>query len=140
MGRYPVSEAREAALELRLEDLGIHEADLEEHFIRSGGHGGQNVNKNATCVYLKHTKTGFEVKCQKTRSQGLNRYYARVILADRVDAEVSGQQSERQQRIEKIRRQKRRRSRRAKEKILEDKHHVSQKKSLRKTPSTPDSE
>ena len=65
--------------------LGIREGDLEERFIRSGKKGGQNVNKLATCVYLKHRPTGVEVKCQIERTQGQNRFLARRILADKID-------------------------------------------------------
>ena len=131
MGRFPVTEAKERALAKRLESLGIKEEELDEKFIRSGGHGGQNVNKNATCVHLKHKSSGLEVKCQKTRTQGMNRYHARAILADKVDALINGEKSKEQQRIEKIRRQKRKRSKRAKEKMLDDKKHVSEKKKMR---------
>ena len=56
----------------RLAALGVREADLEESFVRSGGHGGQNVNKVSTCVMLLHRPTGLQVKCQDTRQQGLN--------------------------------------------------------------------
>ena len=57
--------------------LGVRESDLEESFVRSGGRGGQNVNKLATCVMLLHRPTGIQVKCQSTRQQGLNRFLAR---------------------------------------------------------------
>lgn len=131
MGRFPVSESKEAALLKRMESLGISEEDIEESFTRSGGKGGQNVNKLATCVQLRHGPTGTEVRCSKARTQGMNRYYARVNLADKVDSALRGRQSEQQQKIEKIRRQKRRRSRRAKDKMLADKKAVSDKKRMR---------
>ena len=117
--------------------LGIRQSDLEEHFIRSGGHGGQNVNKVATCVYLKHRPTGLEVKCQQERFQSLNRYLARRILADKIETMLLGKQGAEQQRAEKIRRQKRRRSRRAKGKMLAAKKMHSLKKQTR-LPVQPD--
>ena len=89
------------------------------------------MNKTSTCVYLRHIPTGIEVKCQKERSQSLNRYHARVILAKKVEQLIKGKESEEMQRIEKIRRQKRKRSKRAKEKMLADKRIVSEKKRLR---------
>jgi peptide chain release factor len=131
MSQFPVTLQKEQALRDKMRELGIREEDIEESFVRSGGHGGQNVNKTATCVYLKHLPTGIEVKCQKERSQGLNRYYARVILAKKIEDLQKGKESAEQQRIEKIRRQKRRRSRRAKEKMLDDKHKQAVKKRLR---------
>jgi protein subunit release factor B len=128
MALFGVSPEKEQALAERMERLGIREEDLVEKFIRSGGHGGQNVNKVATCVYLKHIPTGTEVKCQQERFQSLNRYLARRILADKIEAAVLGRQSEEEQRIAKIRRQKRKRSKRAKEKMLDDKRRVGEKK------------
>ena len=132
-----VSPDKEKALRERMEKLGIFENDLEEKFIRSGGHGGQNVNKVATCVQLKHIPTGFDVKCQQERSQALNRYLARRILADKVERAVLGRKSEEERRIAKIRRQKRKRSKRAQEKILADKRkhaEVKQDRAFRHSP------
>ena len=123
---------KEEALKERMERLGIREADIQESFIRSGGRGGQHVNKVATCVYLRHIPTGVEVKCQKGRSQAMNRYYARVILANKIEDLIKGKESEERQRIEKLRRQKRKRSKRAKEKMLARKRAVSEKKELRR--------
>ncbi len=140
MSIFPVSEAKEKALKQRMASLGIDEEDIEESFVRSGGPGGQKVNKTATCVYLKHLPTGIEVKCSRTRTQGLNRYHARTILADKVEAEIKGRESEEQKRIAKIRRQKRKRSKRAKEKILAQKKAVSEKKRLRRPVHEPGEE
>jgi protein subunit release factor B len=129
--RFSVSPEKEKALRQRFADLGIDEKDITEHFVRSGGHGGQNVNKVATCVYLKHVPTGIEVKCQRERSQALNRFLARRILADKIENMLLGKESTEQQERERIRRQKRRRSRRAKEKVLRLKHHTAAKKKER---------
>jgi peptide chain release factor len=128
---FGVSIEKEQALKERMEKLGIRDEDLVEKFVRSGGHGGQNVNKVATCVYLKHIPSGIEVKCQKERSQALNRFWARRLLADKLENRILGEKSAEQQRIEKIRRQKRKRSKRAKEKMLANKHAQSEKKQSR---------
>ncbi len=109
----------------------IFEKDIKESFIRSSGKGGQKVNKTSTCVYLKHIPTGIEVKCSKTRTQGLNRYYARQILYAKIESLIKGRESEEKQRIAKIRRQKRKRSKRAKEKMLAQKKLQSRKKKER---------
>ncbi|MEK6692284.1 MAG: peptide chain release factor-like protein [Nitrospirota bacterium] len=131
MGIFSVSPAKENTLKAKMYSLNIYEKDVEESFVRSGGRGGQKVNKASTCVYLKHIPTGIEVKCQKERSQALNRYHARAILVKKIEQLIKGKESEERQRIEKIRRQKRKRSRRAKEKILAEKKIVSEKKRLR---------
>jgi len=131
MTMFSVSEAKVSALKEKMAALNISEADIEESFIRSGGKGGQNVNKTSTCVYLRHIPTGLEVKCQKERSQALNRYQARIILVKKIEQLIKGKESEEQQRIEKIRRQKRKRSKRAKEKMLAEKRMASEKKRLR---------
>ena len=114
-----------------MEELGLREEDIDEKFIRSSGKGGQKVNKSSTCVYLKHRPTGIEVKCQKERSQALNRFLARRILTNKVEVLRLGRLSEERKRIEKIRRQKRKRSRRAKEKMLKEKKRKGQEKKMR---------
>jgi protein subunit release factor B len=128
---FPVSPEKEHSLREKLERIGVREKDLRETFVRSQGHGGQNVNKTSTCVHLKHVPSGTEVKCQKTRSQGLNRYYARVLLYKKLESALRGRQSEEARRVAKIRRQKRKRSKRAQEKMLEEKHLQSRKKAER---------
>ena len=132
---FSITRDKEEVLRRKMEALGIKEADLEERFIRSSGRGGQNVNKVATCVYLKHTPTGIEVKCEEERSQVLNRFLARKRLINKIEARIFWEQSEERKRIEKIRRQKRKRSKRAKEKMLKFKKIRSEKKKLRKSPS-----
>jgi protein subunit release factor B len=119
---FPVSAAKLQALTERFERLGIRDDDLDETFVRSGGKGGQNVNKVSTCVVLLHRPSGTLVKCQRERSQALNRFHARQLLADKIERALLGAQSAAAQRIAKLRRQKRRRSRRAQEKVLESKH------------------
>lgn len=132
MGMFPVRPEKEKDLLERMAKLGVKDSDLEEKFIRSQGKGGQKVNKSATCVYLKHLPTGLEVKCQRERSQALNRFLARRILVEKLEARILGKETEEQQRIEKIRRQKRKRSKKAREKMLADKKRRSLLKEMRK--------
>ncbi len=131
---FNVTSEKETALKARMESLGIRESDIEEKFIRASKKGGQKVNKTSSCVYLKHKPTGIDVKCQKERSQALNRFLARRILVNKIESLILGKKAEEQRKIEKIRRQKRKRSRRAKEKMLRYKKIRSEKKELRKTP------
>jgi protein subunit release factor B len=130
-----VSSDKEAALAARLAGLGVKPGDVVEKFVRSGGPGGQNVNKTSTAVYLKHLPTGIEVKVQQERSQALNRFLARRALAEKLEARLQGQQSAEAARVAKLRRQKRRRSRRAKEKVLAAKSLQARKKALRAFPA-----
>ncbi|HRZ14911.1 MAG TPA: peptide chain release factor-like protein [Candidatus Omnitrophota bacterium] len=131
MAEFGVGLDKEKALTDKMLELGVRSGDIQEHFVRSSGPGGQNVNKTSTCVYLKHIPTGIEVKCQQERSQALNRYRGRQLLLQKIETLILGKRSAEQQRIEKIRRQKRRRSRRAKLKMLEAKRRHSEKKLLR---------
>ena len=128
---FLVSPEKEKKLFERMKALGVREVDIEEKFIRSSSPGGQNVNKTSTCVYLKHIPTGVRVKCQRERTQSLNRFLARRRLLDLIEQKEKGFIAAERERIEKIRRQKKRRSRRAKEKILRNKHLLSEKKSQR---------
>src|SRR5436190_10420032 len=121
----PISIDKQNALHARMRSLGIFDYDIEESFVRSSGAGGQHVNKTSSCVQLLHKPTGILVKCQEDRSQSVNRFLARRILTDKIEAQIKGEKSAQQQKWEKIRRQKRKRSRRAKERMLEEKHRRS---------------
>ena len=132
MDIFGVSSNKVKALHDKMARFGMKEADLEEHFIRSRGPGGQNVNKVSTGVYLKHVPTGVNVKVCSERSQALNRYAARKVLVNKIETMVLGRESMQRKKIEKIRRQKRKRSKRAKDKMLRAKSMRSQTKALRK--------
>ena len=129
---YPVSEKKIKQLQEKMQRLGLRESDFSENFVRSGGAGGQNVNKVSSCVWLKHLPTGLEVKCQEERSQALNRFLAKRLLVEKIETLRLGAASEKRKEIEKIRRQKRKRSKRAKNKMLEGKKQHAEKKSFRR--------
>lgn len=127
-----ITDAKKAQLAKRMAALGLHEADLEEQFIRGSGKGGQKINKTASCVQLQHKPSGLIVKCQRERSQALNRFFARRELCEKTEEARGLRESEKQQHNEKIRRQKRRRSRRQRAIMLEDKLHHGRKKAARR--------
>lgn len=113
MLNFAVSEEKNKWLRERMMSLGILEKDIDEKFVRSSGHGGQNVNKTSTCVYLKHTPTGVEVKCMKDRSQSVNRFLARRELIKKVERLSGGSVSALSEEERKIRKQKAKRKKKA---------------------------
>ena len=103
--------------------LGLDPGDFEESFARSGGPGGQHVNKVSTAVTLRHRPTGFAVTVQDARSQAMNRQLARARLLDAIE---NGRRAERQAQVsarEKARRQNSPRPRSAKRRMLQGKRH-----------------
>ena len=132
MSASPATTELDDQLARRMAGLGIREEDIEETFVRSGGHGGQNVNKTSTCVQLTHRPTGLQVKCQTTRHQGQNRLLARKLLVEKFAARLAAERAAERALKEKVRRQKRGRSRAAKQRILADKSHNAATKTIRR--------
>ncbi len=114
MSIFKVSSRKEQALLQRMKELNICEDDIEETFIRTSGPGGQKTNKTSSCVSLRHIPTNIIVKCQRERSQALNRFLARRHLLDQIERMQKGFVKEENLRIEKIRNRKRKRAKRAK--------------------------
>ena len=124
-----------SSLEQRMAALGIDPADLLEKFVRGSGAGGQKINKTSNCVFLKHLPSGIAIKCQMERSREMNRFLARRELCDQLDAIREGKAVAKTQAIEKMRRTNRPRSRNSKNRSVADKRNLSQKKSMRRSPS-----
>lgn len=131
----PITSDKLSALEQRMSALGISESNLLEKFVRGSGAGGQKINKTSNCVFLKHLPTGVCIKCQLDRSREMNRFLARRELCDQLEAIREGKAVAKTQAIEKMRRTHRPRSRNSKNRSVADKRNLSQKKSMRRSPS-----
>ncbi|HEX3619950.1 MAG TPA: peptide chain release factor-like protein [Candidatus Udaeobacter sp.] len=111
----------EETLTERMRKLGVHDVHLDETFARSSGPGGQNVNKVATAVTLRHRPSGVSVTVQDSRSQAVNRKLARERLLDAIESAREERRAAEIAEREKARRRKSPRPAALKKKILEGK-------------------
>jgi peptide chain release factor len=72
---FPVSERKAKALQSKMDALGCHERDLEESF-------------RGTSITILHRPTGIRVRCNRERSQALNRFFARRLLVEELEARI----------------------------------------------------
>ena len=136
MGHVAVKAGRlstlNAQLSTRLSALGLREEEFEETFARSGGPGGQHVNKVSTAVTLRHAPSGASVTVQDSRSQAINRRTAWLRLLGQIEKQRAEAKAEARSAREKVRRQKRPRPWALKQRILEGKKRRAETKKLRR--------
>jgi peptide chain release factor len=115
----------------RLDALGVLVRDVEERFVRGSGPGGQKINKTSSTVCLKHRPTGVDVRCQRERSQAVNREAAWAELCEKLESRLREAEQARQQAVAKVRRTSRKRSARQKAISVAGKRHRAEIKAGR---------
>jgi protein subunit release factor B len=115
----------------RLKKLGLRSDDFEENFERSGGPGGQNVNKVSTAVTVFYRPLGISVTAQETRSQYRNRQLATHRLITLIEEQRKYAAAERRSAFERRRRQNSPRPRSLRRAIRESKERRSEVKQRR---------
>ena len=119
------------AIMARLAALGVRPEDIEERFIRGAGPGGQKINKTSSTVWVRHRPSGTEVRCQRERSQTVNRETAWMELCAKLEerrrAMVAMLQDERQRNM----RRNRQKSRGQKARMIEEKKRRAAHKARR---------
>lgn len=121
----------EAPLRARFVSLGVRPEEVEERFVRGTGAGGQKINKTSSTVWLRHRPTGVEVRCQRERSQTVNRLLAWMELAEKLAWRRQESANQARAARELVRRQKRQKSRGQKVRMIETKKHRAKHKSSR---------
>jgi protein subunit release factor B len=118
-------------LRAHLASLGCDLTRVEEAFTHSGGAGGQNVNKVATCVQLRYAPAEILIKMQEHRTQASNRLAAWKLLADQLQRARERLAAERRAARELKRRQNAQRPRGVKRQFVEHKRHQAQRRANR---------
>ncbi len=119
---------------MRLGRLGVGREDLEEAFVRGRGAGGQKINKTSSTVRLRHVPTGIEVLCQEQRSLAQNRYEARVLLCEKLEARQKRQRQGERAAASKARAQQGKRTAGVKRQMVQGKRRRSEVKAGRRAP------
>ena len=122
----------EAPLRARFVSLGVRPEEVLERFVRGAGAGGQKINKTSSTVWLQHRPTGLEVRCQRERSQTVNRLLAWNELAEKLEGRRAAVANQAQAARELVRRQKRQKSRGQKTRMIEGKKHRAKIKQTRR--------
>ena len=121
----------EAPLRARFVSLGVRPEEIEERFVRGAGAGGQKINKTSSTVWLQHRPTGLLVRCQRERSQTVNRLLAWQELAGKLEGRRQAAANQVQAARELTRRQKRQKSHGQKVRMIETKKHRAKHKAAR---------
>ncbi len=129
MAEFP--DSVDAPLRVRFAALRVSPDDIEERFVRGSGAGGQKINKTSSTVCLVHRPTGVEVRCQRERSQSLNRLLAWTDLVEKLEWRRAEAANQVQAARELVRRQKRGKSRGQKLRMVAGKRHRAKIKSAR---------
>jgi len=115
----------------RLAALGVSPGEVEEKFVRGTGPGGQKINKTSSTVWLRHGPSGIEVRCQRERSQAVNREVAWAQLVAKLEARVRGVKAAAVDAREEERRRTRQKSRGQKVRMIQTKKHRAKHKAGR---------
>ena len=122
----------------RLEKLGFRPEEFDEVFARSGGPGGQNVNKVSTAVTLRHRGSGLAITAQDSRSQYRNRQVALERLISLLERRRKDERAAERAARERARRQRSPRPAGLKREIRESKQRRAEVKRTRRRVALPD--